>query len=107
MFPKLDRMLKQNWVKRIIKGVIPSDLYGKAKFWFVTEFNVKRTDTGLLSRDLRKNLTDYYKEDVALLRKLFEVAVPWPEFQNISKGIEVTTPERISSRDPLKEATDS
>lgn len=81
-FPEMERwLLRQEWLKKMVKRVIPAPILSRMLFWFETEFNVRRTATQAdLSNSMRTMLRDYYLDDVRRLEQLIGGAVPWHEF---------------------------
>ena len=81
-FPRMERwLLRQEWLKKMVKGSIPAPILSRVLFWFETEFNVGSAETQVhLSDDMRTMLRDYYLDDVRRLEQLISVEVPWREF---------------------------
>jgi hypothetical protein len=79
-------VLRQQFLKRVIKSITPAALSSRFLFWFDTEFNVRRErETGQaaesgVGKSLRSDLREYFRADVGRLQALLNRGVPWPEF---------------------------
>jgi len=56
------------------------NLLGAIDNWITREGNVKPTSSTGPTVEERYKLKTYYEEDVALLKKLFDLKVPWSDF---------------------------
>ena len=76
----------QNWlknnktVKNLIFKVFPADFVGGIDQWVTRKGNLKKIEYSGPSEAEIETLVNYYKDDVDLLRKEFDLIAPWPEF---------------------------
>jgi hypothetical protein len=81
-FPGLESWIER---QRILKGVAKRLLRSRKRvealrFWF-EQLNVKAVKDKGPSADERRYLGELFEEDVALLKCLFSINTPWPEFE--------------------------
>jgi hypothetical protein len=60
--------------------LFPPNFLGAIDMWITRAGNVKPTSTSGPTVEERRQLKDYYAEDVALLEKLLNLKVPWSDF---------------------------
>lgn len=81
----VDRLKKRRWVDRYLWRIN----FDALLFWVETQFNVKNTMDPGPSIEIRKVLADHYKSDVAVLRNLLQMELPWPDFCEHPDSIEL------------------
>lgn len=94
--PWLDDWVRRRRIlKRVVKGALGSQANVQAaRFWF-KQFNIKPVrDVGPSPED-RELLREVLGEDVALLKRLFSLQPPWPEFEG-AEGHKAATQERFA-----------
>lgn len=78
---KLQNWLKSNKkTKKALLTIFPPNFLGAIDMWLTMKGNVKPTIVSGPTVEECRQLKAYYKEDVALLEKLFNLKVPWSEF---------------------------
>ncbi len=66
--------------RRYFRRIVPLRIRRSFRFWLETQFIVKPVEPPALSMNIRNILKDYYRQDVALLEKTFNIKVPWTDF---------------------------
>ncbi len=66
--------------RRYFRRIVPPRIRRSFRFWLETQFSVKPVEPPELSINVRNILKDYYRQDVALLEKTFNIKVPWTDF---------------------------
>lgn len=59
---------------------LPEEKKSALKFWYNTQFSIKRAAKPELDAEPHQRLVDYYQDDVAKLQSLTGCSIPWPEF---------------------------
>jgi len=76
----LEKFLMHKWIKQPLRLLLPPKIRRPLGFWLITKLTVKtKMDSGP-SQEIRQILKNYYSKDVELLESLFEIRVPWKEF---------------------------
>lgn len=89
------RILRHRALKKLIKSLLVSESnLASARFWF-EQFNIKPVEYEGISPEERRFLTETYMEDVQLLKHLFSLNTPWPEFEGPQECVEYSKLSRI------------
>lgn len=82
-FPGLEGWIKrQKTLKGLAKRLLRSRKNVEAlEFWF-EQLNIRAVKDRGPSTDERQRLKEVFDEDVTLLKRLFSVSTPWPEFED-------------------------
>jgi len=79
---KLQQWLKSNEARRrLLLKIFSTNLLGAMDMWLTRKGNVKEVKSEGPDEQSIALLKNYYKNDVELFEKLFDIRVPWPEFR--------------------------
>ena len=84
-FPGLDKCLRRHPVlTRTARLVLSETVYNRLWFWFTTELNVRGRPPEV-NHESRKRLQEFFSEDVAKLKRVSGLSVPWVDFEVASR----------------------
>lgn len=81
-FPWLISAVKGAWPFWWVWRALPEKRRRVIRFWFNTQVNAAPEPPPLMDIDLRRQLIEFYRTDVARLENLIRTKVPWAEFHN-------------------------